>query len=146
MTAVYSRARGVLLLASSIVLSATGQLCMKAGMQELHGAVTLPDFELTLSSLASLHIPIAWTIGGLAAYAGSLLAWLAVLVRHPLSFAYPLLSLSYVLVYIGATQWPGLLETATPLRTAGTLLILVGVGLVSLTENRDNDPAAGTTA
>jgi len=32
---------------------------------------------------------------------------------------------------VGATHWPLLAETATPLRTLGTLLILVGVGLVS---------------
>ena len=56
-----------------------------------------------------------------------------------MSFAYPTLSLSYILVYVGATHWPLLAETATPSRTLGTLLILVGVGLVS----RDVRPERG---
>ena len=58
------------------------------------------------------------------------------LVRYRLSYAYPLLASSYVLVYIGATSWPTLAEPATPQRTIGTLLILAGVALVSLTGER----------
>ena len=62
------------------------------------------------------------------------MSWLAVLARYPLSFAYPMLSLSYVLVYVGATHWPLLGEAPSPLRTLGTLLILTGVGLVTRTK------------
>ena len=110
---------------------------MKAGMAALHSAQTgVAELVLDWRTLAE---PLLWTGGGLAAYALSLLSWLAVLVRYPLSFAYPFLSLSYVLVYIGATHWPRLVETATPLRTAGTLLILAGVGLVSITAGRKDD-------
>jgi undecaprenyl phosphate-alpha-L-ara4N flippase subunit ArnF len=121
---------GAGLLGSSIVLSAAGQLSMKVGMQELRA---ISD----AAPAAAWLTPIAWTVGGLACYGCSLLAWLAVLVRYPLSFAYPMLSLGYVLVYWGATHWSRLLEPATPLRTAGTLLILVGVVLVSTTNRRD---------
>lgn len=139
-TAASSRWLGLLFLAASIVLSAVGQLCMKVGMQELHGISQLPAYDLSVGTMAALRIPIAWTAAGLAAYACSLLSWLAVLVRHALSFAYPLLSLSYVLVYVGATHWPRLAETATPLRTLGTLLILVGVGLVMRVESPKERP------
>jgi undecaprenyl phosphate-alpha-L-ara4N flippase subunit ArnF len=128
------RSIGVTLLASSIVLSSIGQLCMKAGMLGLkHTPVVLAP---SWSALGALTEPLLFTAGGLFAYAVSMLAWLAVLVRYPLSYAYPFLSLSYVLVYIGATHWSRLMETATPLRTAGTLLILAGVALVSRTEGR----------
>lgn len=123
---------GLLLLATSIVLSTVGQLCMKVGMQELH-----VSFATSGATEQFFTQPVIWTAGGLFAYALSMLAWLAVLVRYPLSFAYPLLSLSYVLVYIGATQWDRLLESATPVRTAGTLLILAGVAIVSMSENRE---------
>jgi undecaprenyl phosphate-alpha-L-ara4N flippase subunit ArnF len=134
MTPSSQRFLGIVLLASSIVLSSVGQLCMKVGMQELkQSAVALAP---TWTALSALHEPLLFTVGGLLAYAISMLAWLAVLVRYPLSYAYPFLSLSYVLVYIGATHWSRLMETATPLRTAGTLLILVGVVLVSRTEGR----------
>jgi undecaprenyl phosphate-alpha-L-ara4N flippase subunit ArnF len=137
MSASAARLLGWSLLAASIVLSAVGQLCMKVGMLELH-----TSFALSGDASSIFTQPVLWTAGGLFAYALSTLSWLAVLVRYPLSFAYPLLSLSYVLVYIGATQWSRLLEAATPMRTSGTLLILIGVAVVSMSESharRDTD-------
>jgi undecaprenyl phosphate-alpha-L-ara4N flippase subunit ArnF len=133
MSAVPNRWIGRALLAGSIVLSAAGQLGMKAGMQELH-ALAVRGLALPSASWAELAPAVAWTGAGLTSYGLSLVCWLAVLVRYPLSYAYPLLSLAYVLVYLGATHWPRLLETASPLRTAGTLLILGGVALVTAAE------------
>jgi undecaprenyl phosphate-alpha-L-ara4N flippase subunit ArnF len=130
-----SRWLGRALLAGSIVLSAVGQLGMKAGMQELHALATR-GVALTSASWSDLAPTIAWTGGGLTAYGLSLVCWLAVLVRYPLSYAYPLLGLAYVLVYIGATHWPRLLEPASALRTGGTLLILAGVALVTVADTR----------
>jgi undecaprenyl phosphate-alpha-L-ara4N flippase subunit ArnF len=126
---------GRLLLGSSIVLSAAGQLGMKVGMQELHG-LALRGVALSSASSSELWPVALWTGGGLASYGLSLLCWLAVLVRYPLSYAYPLLSLAYVLVYVGATQWPRLLEPTSTLRTSGTLLILAGVALVTVADRR----------
>ena len=126
---------GRALLASSIVLSAAGQLGMKAGMQELH-ALPARGVALATASWSEMVPAVAWTAAGLTAYGLSLVCWLAVLVRYPLSYAYPLLGLAYVLVYIGATQWPRLAEPASLLRTGGTLLILVGVALVTVADRR----------
>ena len=134
MNAAKSRWLGLGLMAGSIVLSAIGQLCMKAGMQTLHSIGGALERPLSPDTADLLGAPLAWTVAGLLAYGCSLLSWLAVLVRYPLSFAYPMLSLSYVLVYLGATHWPLLGETPTVLRTLGTLLILTGVSLVSRTE------------
>ena len=64
-------------------------------------------------------------------YGLALLAWLHVLARLPLSVAYPILSVSYVLVYAGAVASPLLAETLTPLRVAGVLLVALGAALVS---------------
>jgi undecaprenyl phosphate-alpha-L-ara4N flippase subunit ArnF len=118
------------LVAASIVLSAIGQLCMKVGMQAYaDSAVLVPA--------------IFWAGFGLFSYAISMVVWLGVLTRLALSYAYPLLSVSYVLVYFGATHWSLIHESATPTRTMGTLLIALGVGLVSLTAARvpSQDPA-----
>jgi undecaprenyl phosphate-alpha-L-ara4N flippase subunit ArnF len=123
-------------LSASIVLSALGQLGMKAGMQSLKLARAGGEIGWAAISTPPLRDAILLTAAGLAAYGLSLLAWLAVLVRYRLSYAYPLLALSYVLVYAGATQWPALAEVATPQRTIGTLLILAGVALASLTGGR----------
>jgi len=134
MTARPTRWLGVAALAASIVLSALGQLAMKNGMRHLHLAGA-DEITWPITSPA-VRAAVFWTVVGLAAYGTSLLAWLAVLVRYRLSYAYPLLALSYVLVYVGATHWPQLLEPATPARTIGTLLILAGVALASLTGER----------
>jgi hypothetical protein len=119
---------GLACLSASIALSAVGQLGMKLGMESLHAAGA--------PGSASVWPAALWTAAGLASYAVSLAAWLVVLIRYPLSYAYPLLGLSYVLVYLGATQLPSLLEPATPLRTLGTLLIVAGAALVSTTGDR----------
>jgi len=126
---------GLACLLISIVLSALGQLGMKAGLQEWQQIVAGQAVAGSVASLGALRPALVWLVAGLAAYGVSLLAWLAVLVRYRLSYAYPLLGLSYVLVYVGATQWPRLLESATPARTVGTLLILAGVTLVALTRD-----------
>jgi undecaprenyl phosphate-alpha-L-ara4N flippase subunit ArnF len=117
---------GVTAACCSIGLSALGQLCMKAGMLQAEGGFATLDLQSLASSPA-----VAWILAGLVAYGFSMLSWLTVLTRFTLSSAYPLLSLSYVLVYVGATHWPRLMETATPTRTLGTLLIAVGVALVA---------------
>jgi undecaprenyl phosphate-alpha-L-ara4N flippase subunit ArnF len=131
-----ARAIAGVALSASIVLSAVGQLGMKAGMQHLKLARAGGDIAWSAMSAPPLRDALLFTSAGLVAYGLSLLAWLAVLVRYRLSYAYPLLALSYVLVYAGATQWPALAEAATPQRTIGTLLILAGVALVSLTGGR----------
>ncbi len=131
-----ARSIGAAALSASIVLSALGQLGMKAGMQSLKLARAGGEIAWSLASSPPLRDALLFTAAGLVAYGLSLLAWLAVLVRYRLSYAYPLLALSYVLVYVGATQWPELAEVATPQRTVGTLLILAGVGLASLAGER----------
>ncbi len=125
-----TRIVGLALLCASIVLSAAGQLAMKAGMIALHGGHG-----------GAIETAVWWTLGGLTAYGCSMLVWLGVLVRYPLSYAYPLLGLSYALVYVGATHWSVLMEPATPLRTAGTALIIAGVALVSASGERKNSPS-----
>lgn len=137
-----ARAAGVLALTTSIVLSALGQLCMKVGMQKMH-LVADTFLSVEPSDWSLLEPAVWWTTIGLAAYALSLASWLLVLVRFPLSYAYPFLGLSYVLVYVGATQWSELAEPVTPLRTVGTILVIAGVAILSLdktTERGANGP------
>ena len=130
-----ARSIGAVCLGASIVLSALGQLGMKAGMQSLKLA-RAGGIAWSAMPTPPLRDAVLFTTAGLAAYGLSLVAWLAVLVRYRLSYAYPLLALSYVIVYAGATQWPALAEAATPQRTIGTLLILAGVAIASLTGGR----------
>ena len=105
---------GMASLAVCILASASAQLLLKTGV-------------------SSHHPGLWWVVGGLAAYGVSLVAWLHVLARIPLSVAYPLLSISYVLVYIGAIASPLLAEELTPMRAIGVLLVACGAAVVSST-------------
>jgi undecaprenyl phosphate-alpha-L-ara4N flippase subunit ArnF len=106
---------------------------MKAGMQALH---LVHETAAAASAWPALSPAILWTAAGISAYVLSLVAWLVALTRYPLSFAYPFLGVSYVLVYVGATQWDALAEPATPLKTIGTLFVIAGVALISVTGPR----------
>jgi len=118
----------VFILALSIILSACAQLLMKAGMIEL---AARPNDAEWLTGDVLLHSGI-WVVSGLTCYAGSMIAWLLVLSRWPLSLAYPMLSLSYVLVYIGAVLWPFIGESISLTRSCGILLVMAGVVLINL--------------
>ena len=89
-------------IAGSIVLSACAQLSMKAGMLHTSRLGTTPDLSDTAAAIPVLM----WLIAGFGCYGASLLAWLIALSRYPLSLAYPLLGISYVLVYVVAGAWP----------------------------------------
>lgn len=103
------------LLAVSVISGALGQLFMKAGM--LTGWQDYPG--------------VAWIMLGIACYGMAMVVWIYVLAHFELSVAYPLLSLGYVLVYLGAVVWGRLDETFTLGKTLGVLCIMVGVVLIA---------------
>ncbi len=112
-----------------VLLASAAQLSLKLGVAALPSVAA---GEL-LAILQTIGAGAMTCLGfGLACYLLSMLLWIRVLMRLPLSVAYPLLSISYVLVYLVATSWPAWGETATTARSAGIGLILSGVTLVSL--------------
>jgi undecaprenyl phosphate-alpha-L-ara4N flippase subunit ArnF len=130
----------VLLLGLSVVLSACAQLFMKISMiqLQLHENVNL-DLSLLFIVIEDNAVLI-WLIGGLACYTLSMLSWMFALTKYELSFAYPFLGITYVLVYLGAVYWDQIGEQLTWLRTAGIVLILVGVVFVNY-KNSNQDAA-----
>jgi multidrug transporter EmrE-like cation transporter len=66
---------------------------------------------------------------GMFCYAASLCVWLAALSKAPVSTAYPMLSLGYVVVAAVSVAWLG--ETLTLPKVLGIALICGGVVLVS---------------
>jgi undecaprenyl phosphate-alpha-L-ara4N flippase subunit ArnF len=122
--------RAFFYLASSIVLSACAQLLMKAGMLALAGIDSHGSMEVFNAVFDNGQI--AWFIlSGLICYAVSMLSWLLALTRYQLSLAYPLLGISYVLVYLGAVLWQRIGEEFTLQRSTGIILVFVGVMLVN---------------
>ena len=128
-----------LFIGCSIVLSAGAQLLMKAGMLELVGVDMARVLESVPMATAHLLPTAVWVLIGLGCYAISMLTWLAALTKYELSLAYPLLSISYVLVYIGAILWPRLHESVSVSKTIGILFILVGVFLVTRTQSNGRE-------
>ena len=70
-----------------------------------------------------------WVIFGLLIYVTGTVFWLAALSRVDLSYAYPFASLSYVVML--AASWLIFHENITPLRLVGTLVVALGVILIS---------------
>ncbi len=121
----------VFLLALTIVLSACAQLFMKASMVELSlhevGAMDVSVLQLIIEN----NTVLIWLLAGLACYAVSMLSWIFALIKYELSFAYPFLGITYILVYLGAIYWAQIGEQFSWQRTAGIFLILIGVAFVN---------------
>jgi undecaprenyl phosphate-alpha-L-ara4N flippase subunit ArnF len=130
------KSNAVLLLSLSIVLSACAQLLMKASMMLLHG-VAYTDVSV-FQLIAENKTAFIWLVIGLGCYAVSMLSWMFALIKYELSFAYPLLGLTYVLVYLGAVYWPQIGEQLSWQRTVGIMLILFGVVLVNYKTSKKN--------
>lgn len=113
------------LVAACILLGSTGQLLQKKGLSEL-GAIEITNFLEPAYFLKVFMNPFVFF--GVLAYVISLFLWLTALSRLQLSFMYPLLSLSYVLVAVLA--WFFLGETISLIRWTGIALVVVGSWLV----------------
>ncbi|WP_233961283.1 4-amino-4-deoxy-L-arabinose-phosphoundecaprenol flippase subunit ArnF [Pectobacterium versatile] len=112
----------------SIVLASTAQVLMKSGM------LALPSISIAhLPSLSTLLAgwPAVAVLFGMLCYGLSMVCWFMVLRYLPLSRAYPLISLSYAVVYLAAVFLPWLNEPMSLRKNLGVLIILLGVWLVS---------------
>lgn len=114
--------KGYFWVIGSALLVTIAQLSLKAGV------VGLPSFTLgwhwlQLEWLITNVVNLSIVCVGLVCYALSMLCWLLALKSIPLNKAYPLISLSYVFVYLLAVILPWYNEPATWLK-AGELLLL----------------------
>ncbi len=122
-----ARRRGLAWCGASILLVTLAQLALTWAVQHLPQLSPASALQILLTGP---RIPLALLLGGLSAYALSMICWLFALRRIPLRSAYPMLSLSYALVYLLAAALPWFDEPVTMLKTAGVILIVFGVRLV----------------
>lgn len=124
-------------LMASVVSGALGQLFMKAGMQDLSAAGNNDNLISTLQSVLFFEAEtqqifgVLWVLAGIACYLVAMLIWIYVLKHFELSMAYPLLSIGYILVYLGAVAWPKIGEVFLWEKTTGILLIMLGVFFIA---------------
>lgn len=102
---------------SAVTGSALGQLLLKTGATRVSG---LDRFEFLLSAGRDIYV-----LSGLLAWTASTICWLYVLRVTPLSKAYGLNSLTYVLVFLASVFILG--EEVRRLQSIGTVLIAIGV-------------------
>ena len=114
------------LLMIAMCLTVTGELLLKSGMNR-HG-----QLDVSLGTLAPTAVKLFTNpfvlVGFVFVFSGALF-WLAVLSRWPLSLAYPLLSISYIIGIAASVVF--LKEKVTWTHALGVLVIIIGVFLIS---------------
>ena len=113
-------------LSTGVLLNALAQLGLKSATQTT-GPLLAGDAGVWRRGLELLVVPSLW--GAVCAYALSLVVWIVGLSRVPVSQAYPMLSLGYVL-NIGLAWWL-FGEVPNAQRVLGVGVIVAGVVLVA---------------
>jgi multidrug transporter EmrE-like cation transporter len=115
------------LILTGVGLNAAAQLLLKVATKPL-AQFSAFNADILKSSVVILFKSLPfWT--GMLCYAASVCVWVAALSKAPVSTAYPMLSLGYVVVAAVSVAWLG--ETLTPAKVLGIALICTGVVLVS---------------
>lgn len=117
---------GFSFLMTGVLLNAVAQLLLKAGTNVL-GVITLTGENWTREFTRMASQP--HFIGGVACYGVSLIVWILGLSRVPVSIAYPMLSLGYVINAVAAHYLFG--EGVNAMRWMGIGFIIAGVWLVA---------------
>ncbi|MBQ28058.1 MAG: multidrug resistance protein [Nitrospiraceae bacterium] len=115
------------LVAIAIGMSVIGQLCLKVGMTQV-GRVGMEQLMFPVEVIFKV-VTTPLIVLAVLVYIIDFGIWLIVLSRANLSFVYPLLSATYILVPLAAYFL--LSESINPQQWAGIFVITVGVLLVA---------------
>ncbi|WP_313494032.1 SMR family transporter [Stenotrophomonas sp.] len=111
----------------SVALNASAQLFLRKGMPQV--SITADQGVMTLVQDAFRVLFNPWVFSGLSCYAISIVLWMYVLSKVQVSFAYPFLSVGYVIVVAAAYFF--FREPVSIMKLSGIALICVGVALVA---------------
>ncbi len=109
-----------------VFLNAAAQLVLKKGMTDIG------QFSFTLENLIPVGMRVAinpFVIAGVIFYVVSLAVWLMVLSRVDVSYAYPMLSVGYIVAALAGKYF--FHEPLGVTRWAGILVICIGVFLIT---------------
>lgn len=109
-----------------VLLNAVAQLLLKAGTN------AIGHFTFEWNNLIPVGTQVATEphiLGGLFCYVISVVVWIMALSRVPVSMAYPMLSIGYVVNALAA--WWLLGESLSSLRVAGIFVVILGVFLIA---------------
>ncbi|HEY7673614.1 MAG TPA: SMR family transporter [Burkholderiales bacterium] len=114
------------LIMAGVLLNAAAQLLLKAGTN------AVGHFEFSVQNLVPVGMKLGLEphiLGGVACYVVSLVVWIMGLSRVPVSIAYPMLSIGYVVNALAAWYLFG--EALTAQKLVGITFIVAGVFLVA---------------
>ena len=114
------------LIFTGVMLNAAAQILMKAGTN------SIGYFEFSMANI----VPVGWKLAtewhivvALFCYALSVIIWILALSRVPVSIAFPLLSMAYIVTAVAA--WYLLGEALSLTKVAGIVVIILGVIIIS---------------
>ncbi len=113
------------LIALSISSGVAGQTALKLGVNQPGAA----GGTGTIVGLFAMILQSPLVLGGLVLYGVGALAWIAVLAKMDLSYAYPFLALNFVLITVVSRLALG--ETIPPARWIGIAVICIGIVLIA---------------
>lgn len=113
--------KNLLLISLYIVCVTMAQILLKVAMKQLPVKNISIDFFLTAFMSPKIII-------GMVLYALSFIIWLVVLSKMEITFAYPLLSVSVILVAV--VSWLFMGETFNYFRLSGIILTIMGTWFV----------------
>ena len=115
----------LVLIGINVFLAASGQISMKTGMNQV-GDVFEENTSLIDKTFSTVTNP--FVLFGVFLYVISLAFWLVILSKLDVSFAYPLVALSYIVT--AALAFVFLKESITVLRWAGIIFVVIGSWLI----------------
>jgi len=114
---------GYALLLLTSLLTCAGQICQKQAADR---------WQLFASRQEGPAVSLGWLAGAALLLGFGMLAWLEVLRRLPVSLAYPMLSLNFVLVTLAARFIFG--EAVSSRHWSGVAAIMAGIFLMGISQ------------
>lgn len=114
----------IILILLSVLLNCAAQLFIRKGMLQIG--------EVGVAGLVRVLVPMLLNVylwSAMLCYAVSILLWMTVLSKVEVSFAYPFLSIGYVVAAVVGYYYLG--ESLSLIRIMGILVICIGVFLIS---------------
>lgn len=126
MSVLKSSSMGYFYILSCIFMTVYGQLVLK---WRINRYGELPEGLHEKFGFFAKALLDPFILSGLCAAFAASLFWMAAMTKFEISFAYPFMSLAFVLVFVFSVALFG--ETVTPQKTAGVLLIVAGILVTS---------------
>lgn len=119
-------ALGHVLIALTLLFTVYGQLVLR---WQMGGAGPLPEGHVEKLLFLLRQFANPWILSGFVSAFLASLAWMAAMTRFELGYAYPFMSLAFVVVMLFGIAFLG--EAPSLRKFAGTLLVMVGLVVIA---------------